>query len=256
MNEIIQVGQKSSPSIIPTPHELLVYQTMAKQAIESKLYRSPGDEAGVLMIMLSARELNLPAMQALNGGINIIQGKVELSARLMNALMRRAGISITIKESTEDRCVLIGRRGDTQDTAVVSYTILEAQKAGLVKPGGGWVKNPKDMLFARAISRLARQIAPDVIGGCYIEGEIKATDAEVVIPNDIQMETKEDPQEDERNIQRLVEIFDINDFPLVMEYVEVVMNHFGWTKAQTIKEFLKDEKNLVEKFNSWKNRKK
>jgi hypothetical protein len=28
------------------------------------------------------------------------------------------------------------------------------------------------MLFARALSRLARQLYPDVIGNCYVEGEI------------------------------------------------------------------------------------
>ena len=104
---------------------------------------------------------------------------------MMNAMIRRAGHSITIKESTETSCTLTGRRADNGDSATTSYTLAEAQKAGLVKPNGGWTKNPKDMCFARAMSRLARQLFSDVIGIGYIEGEIKATECEVVIPDDI-----------------------------------------------------------------------
>jgi hypothetical protein len=71
---------------VPSQHEMMVYHTMAEQAVSSKMYKGIGDKAGVMMIMLAARELGIPSMQALNGGLNIIQGKVEISARMMNAL--------------------------------------------------------------------------------------------------------------------------------------------------------------------------
>lgn len=238
---------------LPSEHEMMVFQTIAKQAFESKLYK--GEQAAIMMTILAARELGIPPMLALNGGINNIQGKMEISARLMNALMRRAGISIRIKQSTEESCTLVGKRNDSQDIAEVSYTIAEAQKAGLIKPGGGWVKNPKDMLFARAISRLARQIAPDIIGGCYIEGEIRGSDAEVVLPNDIPMEIQENIEEDGKNLQRIKDLFDVKDSQFVDEYIEAVMKHFGWTQSKTLKEFLKDEKLIIEKFTVWKSRK-
>jgi hypothetical protein len=233
-------------SSIPSEHEMMVYSTMSKQAVESKMYRGIGDQAGVMMIMLAARELGIPPMQSLNGGLNIIQGKVEISARMMSALIRRAGHSITIKESTNESCTLVGRRADNGDTATTTYTVAEAQKAGLVKPGGGWVKNPKDMCFARAMSRLARQLYSDVIGIGYVEGEIKATEAEVIIPDILEDESEW--------VQKYLDLFDKEDKHYAMEYLKVVQKHFEWATVIAIKELLKDENKLFDKFNSWKNK--
>jgi hypothetical protein len=241
---------------LPTEHELLVFNTIAKQAAESKLYNSYGGQSGIMMTILAAREIGVPPMLALNGGISNIQGKLEISARLMNALMRRAGIKISIKESTDELCVIVGTRGDTQDTVTVSYTLEDAKKAGLVKPGGGWVKNPKDMCFARAISRLARQIAPDVIGGCYVEGEIRATDAEVVVPVEETFDILDKAEEEKQEFDKLLELFDKEDQYLILEYMRTVMKHFSWTQEKTVKAFLEDEKSLIDKFNTWKSKRK
>lgn len=238
---------------LPSDHEMMVYTTMAKQAVESKMYKGIGDQAGVMMIMLAARELGIPAMQALNGGINIINGKVEISARMMSALIRKAGHQIQIRESTDNTCILLGRRADNGDTATVSYTLAEAQKAGLVKASGGWVKNPKDMCFARAISRLARQLFSDVIGIGYVEGEIKQVDAEPIPPDDIPKE--EIVIEDETEwLKKFLDMFDQDDKHFAIEYLNAVQQHFGWNRVQTIKELMKDEKRMFDKFNAWKNR--
>jgi hypothetical protein len=241
---------------LPTEHELLVFNSIAKQAAESKFYNNLGGQSGIMMTILAAREIGVPPMLALNGGISNIQGKLEISARLMNALMRRAGIKITIKESTDELCTVVGARGDTGDTATVSYTLEDAKKAGLVKPGGGWVKNPKDMCFARAISRLARQIAPDVIGGCYVEGEIRATDAEVVIPVEETFDILDKAEEEKQEFDKLLDLFDKEDQYLILEYMRTVMKHFSWTQAKTVKAFLEDEKLLIDKFNTWKSKRK
>ena len=49
--------------------------------------------------------------------------------------------------------------------------MAEALKAGLTK-NPVWNNFPRDMLYARALSRLARQLFPDLIGNCYVKGEI------------------------------------------------------------------------------------
>ena len=234
---------------MPTEHEMLVYSHMAKHALESKMYGRM-ELPAIMSIILAAREYGIPPMMALNGGLNIIQGKVEISARMMSGLIRQAKHSITIKESTASSCILVGRRSDTHDTATVSYTLEEARLAGLVKPGGGWIKNPKDMCFARAISRLARQLFSDVIGMGYVEGEIKATEAEVVVPDDI-------PEENllKQLTEEYINLFDEEDRYLAVEYMATVKNHFGWENLQTLQELLKDPKRLADKFNSWKARK-
>lgn len=236
---------------IPTEHEMMVFQTMAKQAVDSKLYGRL-DMAGVMTIMLAARELSIPVMQALNGGLNIIQGKIEISARMMSALIRKHGHSISIKESTDTSCTLVGRRKDTGDTATTSYTLEEAKNAGLVKQGGGWVKNPKDMCFARAMSRLARQLFSDCIGIGYVEGEIRATEAEIVVPEDLPREVV--IEDDQKLYNDYMCLFPQEDAELANKYLESAMAHFGWTKAKTLTEFLKDTLHLREKFNVWKSR--
>jgi hypothetical protein len=239
----------------PSEHEMMVFQTMAKAAVESKMYRGIGDQAGVMMIMLSARELGIPPCQALNGGINIINGKAEISARMMSALIRKSGHEIKIKNISDASCTLVGKRSDTGESEEATFTIEDAQKAGLVKPNGGWTKCPKDMCFARSLSRLARQLFSDVIGIGYVEGEIKASDVELVVPDDILPEIPENPQEDEINLHKLLDIFDKEDQFLLMEYMEVVMKHFGWSRAQCVNKFL-EEKSLIDKFSNWKSKRK
>lgn len=254
-NELVVRPSANDTRGIPSDHEMMVYSTMAKQAVESKMYRGIGEQSGVMMIMLAARELGIPPMQALNGGINIIQGKVEISARMMSALIRRAGHQITVKQNDDNSCILIGKRCDTGETQTCSFTVAEAQKAGLVKPNGGWMKWPKDMCFARALSRLSRQLFSDVIGIGYVEGEIKAAEAEIVVPDDIPMEIPPNPEQEAEELQRLLEMFDKEDRFLVMEYMQVVMKHFGWSQADCVKKFL-EEKDLIAKFSNWKSKRK
>jgi hypothetical protein len=55
-------------------------------------------------------------------------------------------------------------------------------------------------------------------------------------------------------IDKFLNLFDKEDKFHASEYLKVVQAHFEWTKVQTIKELLKDEKRLFEKFNSWKSK--
>src|SRR5574343_474492 len=166
---------ENSLMLVPNQQELDVYMVMAKRAAESKFYQQMGGEAGVIAIMLYARELGVSPMLAISGGFHNIQGKVEMSARLMNMMIRRAGHSLNIQHPDENTCKIHGKRADTGEEYTASYTFKEAQDAGIAKPGGGWFKHREDMLFARAISRLARRLFPDVIGTAYVEGEMSDT---------------------------------------------------------------------------------
>ena len=47
---------------------------------------------------------------------------------------------------------------------------------------------------------------------------------------------------------------DESDLDYALIYLNVVQKHFGWTKIETIKELLKDENKLNEKFQSWKSK--
>lgn len=160
-----------SYELVPSQQNLQSLEFMAKNAHQSKFYASLGGEAGIMSIMLLARELNVPPMIALSGGIWNIQGKVEMSARLMNMKIREAGHKMEI-ECSHTFCKIKGIRKDTGESNTVTFTIEDAQRAGLASRDV-WKKNPDDMLFARCLSKLARRLFPDVIGNCYVENEIR-----------------------------------------------------------------------------------
>lgn len=246
------------PAAVPNDHEMMVYQTMAKQAADSKLYRGIGDQAGIMMIMLAARELGISPMQGLNGGLHLIQGKVEISARMMSALIRKQGHSVQIVESSDERCILKGKRVDNGDEGSAEYTIDEAKRAGLVKKGGGWEKHPSDMLFARALSRLARQLFSDVIGVGYVEGEIPREkgvkqpepevlkDAEILDLSEETAKFKEEVLKDLKDEER----------KLFTEYAKVVQGHFKWSEHKVWKTFATNTAEAHQKFVAWKEKRK
>lgn len=237
-----------APMLIPSEHEMAVFQVMAKQAVNSKMYKGIGDESGIMMIMLAARELGLPPVQSLNGGINIIQGKIEISARMMGALIRKAGHDFGVVEETPTKCTIEGVRCDTNRKERASFTLEEAQRAGLVKTGGGWTKWLGDMLYARALSRLSRRLFQDVIGIGYVEGEIKAIECEVEAINEPQI--VEIAEDNDKIIAEALSKFEKEDPTHVEEYYEAVQKHFGWSRFETSKKFLEDE-NLLTKYQTW-----
>lgn len=252
VNEITIKPDKSS---MPTEHEMMVYHAMAQQAITSKMYgNNYKDASGVLMVMLSARELGIPPMQALNGGLNLIGGKVEISARMMSALIRKAGHLMRVIECSEHSCTVAGTRCDTGETQTASFSVAEAQKAGLVKPGSGWTKWPKDMCYARAMSRLARQLFSDVIGIGYVEGEIKdQPDLRPVIEELPFIEEKPVVDENEM-VNKYISLFDLDDAAMAAEYLKAVQNHHGWGRIEAIQKLMADEKLLKDAFHKWKNK--
>lgn len=184
-NDLIKLDENLAN--IPTSHEMQAIQVMAQQCSQSGFYKRIGGPAQLFAIALTARELGLPIMGSLNGGINIIQGKVELSARYLNLLIRRAGGQIKVKKLDKSGCWISGLRKDTGEEMEVSFTSEDAKAAGLLG-NANWQKYLEDMLWARALSRLGRRLWPDVIGPIYVEGEI----------SDVQLDTvSESPKQEE-----------------------------------------------------------
>jgi hypothetical protein len=146
-------------------------QELCSLLMKTPHYAKMGAE-GIFAIVETAKSLDIDPRLALGGGLYYVKGKVEMSTRMMNSLIRSKGHSISKDSSSDDKiCILHGTRKDNGDIWSESFSIEEATRAGLTK-NPVWQNFPRDMLFARAFSRLARQLFPDVIGNCYIEGEI------------------------------------------------------------------------------------
>jgi hypothetical protein len=163
------------------------FTAMAKKCHASGLYPNYNSEDKIFAILMTAHELNIGYMQALNGGLSLIKGRVELSARLLNSMLRKAGVRIVIKQSDTKGCILEGTRPDTGDICTAQFLEEDARRAGLLGKDN-WKMYPADMYFARAISILARRLAPDTIGESYVQGEI----SELGKPNPEQLEPSVD----------------------------------------------------------------
>ena len=178
-------------NIVPTPSEFESYKLIAEVASVNPYWKKVGGGgdlqatvATILSIMLLARELGISPIQAISGGIYNISGRFEISARMMNQLIRRCGHHIEIRHSDSQYCEIWSKRKDTGEEHTERYSFAEAKQAGLIKERSGWVTVPGDMLFARCISRLARRLYADCIGGCYVEGEMQETAGGKVLEKD------------------------------------------------------------------------
>lgn len=157
-------------------------QSLCELLLQTSHYEKLG-RAGIFAIIQTAKSLGIDPRLAIGGGLYFVKGKVEMSSRMMAALIRAKKHSITRDSKSDDTiCILHGKRSDTNDCWTESFSMEEAKKAGLLikkldkntgrEIDGPWNLFPRDMLYARALSRLARQLFPDVIGNCYVENEI------------------------------------------------------------------------------------
>jgi 5'-3' exonuclease len=166
------------------PRSMKDARLLASDLHASRMFSAYGTPQAVLSSVILGRELGLPAMSAMRG-IHIIEGKHSLSASLMIALVLKSGLAEYFEpvEFDEKHAVYETKRKGARAPVKMVHTIEMAQQAGLVKSGSGWMKNPVDMLCARASSRLARMVYPDILAGLYTPEEMRdARDAEQAAP--------------------------------------------------------------------------
>ena len=128
--------------------------------------RNPASAGQALNIALSARELGIPIMGAVNGLLYMVGGKVGMSALTMRHLIKSQGHEFKIVEADDVHCKVAGKRRDTGEKGDYTYTMEMAKKAGYVKPDSNYETVPEDMMVARATAKLARRLFEDVIASC------------------------------------------------------------------------------------------
>ena len=143
--------------------------------------------AEVLAVVMYGAELGIGPMQSLQQ-VNFIEGKPSMAPELMRALIRKAGHKLNISQS-KTACVIVGERGDTGEIGETEFTIEDAVDAELcsidangkvrARSSSGkalpWEKYTRDMLLARATSRIARMMFSDVVAGMsYTPEEVES----------------------------------------------------------------------------------
>jgi 5'-3' exonuclease len=169
--EVVPFERTLEPRNIPEAKDL------AKIVADSRLFVGQfGTPQAVMATIMAGREMGLQAMASLRA-IHIVEGKPTMSADLMRALVLKSGKAQYFRciESTNDSATFTTKRSDDPDAPEVkaSFTLDDAQRAGLVKPRGGWEKYPAAMCVSRASAKLARLVYPDVLAGIYTPDELE-----------------------------------------------------------------------------------
>jgi hypothetical protein len=157
--------------------------SVAPVAMASRLFGVATKEQAAA-IMLKGYELGL-GLSASFEFIHVIDGKPSISPKGMMALIHNSGqlAAMDVQEGVDksgkpSACTVMMRRTNGFEHTI-TFTMEDAKTAGLIKPKGGWVKYPANMLRWRAIGFCADVVFPDLIGGMYRPEELGATvDAE------------------------------------------------------------------------------
>lgn len=122
---------RAQPCAIDFMEDLQNTRNLAEALIKTKHYQQLGAD-GIFAVIQKAKSLNINPLDALNGGLYYVQGRVEMSAQLMNQLIRSRGHSIQKDlRSTKHLCILHGTRADTGDKWTVNFGIEDAKQAGI-----------------------------------------------------------------------------------------------------------------------------
>lgn len=172
------------------PRNMQDARILAKDLYQAAMFTGYGSPPAILTTVMLGRELGLPAMASLRG-IHNIEGKHALSAQTMVALVLKSGFAeyFEADEFNDTQATYVTKRKGARKEQRVTHTIEMARaaffagrdpkKAEEAWLKSGWGKNPVDMLVARASSRLARLVYPDIVGGLYTPDELReARDAE------------------------------------------------------------------------------
>lgn len=156
-----------SNAIVPTNLEDL--QRLGRMCAESGFFQDARQLAQACVKIAAGAEYGLPPVVSMTG-INVIKGRVTLSANVMAAIMKRAGYKLKTRFDGEQNCVITVIDPGGEELGESSFSMDDARKAGL--GGDNWKKFPRNMLFARAVSNAARWFAPEVLTGAITPEEL------------------------------------------------------------------------------------
>lgn len=196
-------------------HTMVLQELENAKSICSALMKTPHyskmGEAGIFAIVQKAKSIGMDPLEALNGGMYFVQGKVEMQGQSMLAVIRSKGHSVSIDaRSTATHVIMHGQRADNGDRWTVDFSVDDAKRAGIYR--GQWEKQPKVMCMWRCVSQLGRFLFSDVLKGVYVQGEISECIAADQTPMTIIEEVKEckaDLQVDKITKEQAEQLLDI-----------------------------------------------
>lgn len=161
--------------------EVIIRQSeiLAKSSIIPKDFKS--NQGNIVAAALLGRSFGWDAMTSMRM-FTVIQGTATLKPEAQLALIRQAGHNVEFIVHDDGKGVTAtGTRADNGDVASTSFTLADAERAGLLR-NGTWKSYPLDMCTWRAVTRLSRQLFSDVVlGAGYTPEEIALSRGQDVV---------------------------------------------------------------------------
>ena len=165
MSEIIPISETASFDLIMRQADVLANSTIIPTAYRRKA-------ADIVAAGLAGRAYSWDVMTSMRQ-FHVIEGTASLRPESMLGLVRQAGHSVVV-EVGEAGAVAHGKRFDTEDPHSASFTMQDAEVAGLAYKKN-WKQYQDAMLTWRAVSKLCRVLFPDVVlGAGYVPEELGA----------------------------------------------------------------------------------
>lgn len=102
--------------------------------------------------------------------IELIQGRPSIAAHARAAKMKAAGYSWKFVKFDATECNVVVFSPDGEELGDSIFTMEDAKKMGLAGKDN-WQKNPRNMLYCRAISNAQRWYAPEVLSAALVSKE-------------------------------------------------------------------------------------
>ena len=166
-----------SPQIVPVPINPLSisdYMQLGNILVRAGTFKDTRSAEQAVAKVLAGRERGLPPIKSMTH-VYVVNGKVSMSSALIGAQIRQHPLyDYAVVAHTDEACSIEFMYKNVV-AGTSSFSMEDAQLADLVKPGSPWVKFPRNMLFARALTNGARWYCPDVFGGAiYTPDEVGA----------------------------------------------------------------------------------
>lgn len=149
------------------PKNMLEVRALANFLSKSKFIPQSfrGDLNTAVMLIVTCKQYGLP-ITALSEVMEV-NGKVGFWGRTKLGIVLKSGVCeyIIPTEQTDKKCTVETQRKGWPKPVSITYTLDQAEKAGLLARSDAWKKHPSDMLYWRAVSRIISQVYPDVIQG-------------------------------------------------------------------------------------------
>jgi hypothetical protein len=155
---------------------------LAKVVVDSGMF-GVKNQADAFVRISTGMGLGLSSVQSLRG-IHVISGKPGLSADLMMALCLQSPDCdfFRMVESTNTKATFEAKRIRDDKATPLTFTMEDAERAGLTTTNANYKKYPAQMLRARCIAGLARLVFPEKMHGLYTPDELR--DAKTVVDID------------------------------------------------------------------------